>query len=103
MLQSQVDYILHHEHRTYYSKVMNRHPSNSSVSYNSTMCGCLRLEQIFASRRKSSKLNINTRHECIEQVYHRQKILALAQIVRHQQFLLRTVFRLLYWYNDEQR
>jgi hypothetical protein len=34
---------------------MKRHPSDSNVSYNSTICGCLRLEQIVASRRKSTK------------------------------------------------
>jgi hypothetical protein len=32
---------------------MKRHPSDSNVSYNSTICGCFRLEQILASRRKS--------------------------------------------------
>ncbi len=39
---------------TYYSNTIKRHPSDSNVSYNSTICGCLRLEQILASRRRST-------------------------------------------------
>ena len=40
---------------TYYSKTINRHPSDSNVSYSSTMWGCFRLEQMLASRRKSKQ------------------------------------------------
>jgi hypothetical protein len=59
---------------------MKRHPSDSNVSYNSTICGCLRLEQILASRLKSKKdkkIILFIKMNMTEEFYHRQKILVL--------------------------
>lgn len=38
----------------YYSNTMLRNPSDKYVSNNSTICGCFSLQQILASRFKSS-------------------------------------------------